>query len=87
MLNPPKFPDDIDKKWLKTTKSFVDSRSPVGAQRARRHFAAISGSYFRKESYPILAISQDVGATPVVTILPLICCLNNNTCILHVAME
>ena len=39
----------IDKERLKTTKIFVGSRSPQGAPRL---FAAITGSNFRKESYP-----------------------------------
>ena len=65
--NPHYFPD-IDKKRLKTTKPFVGS-------------AVIIGSNFRKESYPQLASSLQVGATAAVTILPFICCLNNITCI------
>ena len=44
-------------------------RSPVGTLRARRRFAAITGSKFRIKSYPLLASSQHVGATAVVTIL------------------
>ena len=35
----------------------------MGALRARRHFAAITGSKFRIKSYPLLACSQHVGAT------------------------
>ena len=37
--------------------------------RACRRFAAITGSNFRLESYPLLASSQHVGATAAVTIL------------------
>ena len=65
-----------DKKRLKTSKPFIGSKSPVGA---RLGFAAITGFNFRKESYPLLASSQHVGATAAVTILPLICWLNNIT--------
>ena len=54
---------------------------------ARRRFAAITDSNFCKESYPLLASSQHVGATGVATILPLICCLNHITCIFYVAKE
>ena len=82
--NPPNFPDVIDKKRLKTTKPFDGSRSPVGSIR----FAAITGSSFGKESYPLLASSQHFGTTAVVTLLPLICCLNNvTTCFLFITME
>ena len=77
--NPLNFPDDIDKKRLKTSKPFIGSRSPVGA---RLGFAAITGSNFREESHPLLASSQHVGATAAVTILPLLCWLNNITRIL-----
>ena len=41
----------------------------MGALRARSRFAAITGSNFRIESYPLLASSQHVGATVAVTIL------------------
>ena len=41
----------------------------MGALRARRRFAAITGSKFRIKSYPLLASSQHVGATAAVTIL------------------
>ena len=81
--NPPNFPDVIDKKRLMTTKPFVGSRSPVGSIR----FAAITGCSFGKESYPLLARSQHFGTTAVVTLLPLICCLNNITCFLLITME
>ena len=40
-----------------------------GRLRARRRFAAITGSDFRIESYPLLASSQHVGATEAFTIL------------------
>ena len=42
--NTPKFPHDIDKKGLKTTKPFVGSS-----------FAAITDSNFPKESYHLMA--------------------------------
>ena len=32
---------------------YLGFRSPVGALRARRRFAAITGSYFRIEPYPL----------------------------------
>ena len=35
----------------------------MGALRAHRRFAAITGSKFRLKSYPLLASSQHVGAT------------------------
>ena len=41
----------------------------MGALCVRRRFAAITGSNFRIESYPLLARSQHVGATAAVTIL------------------
>ena len=41
----------------------------MGALRARRRFAAITGSKFRTASYPLLASSQHVGAAAAVTIL------------------
>ena len=78
--NTPNFPDDIDKKRLKATKPFVGSRLPVG-------LLAIIGSNFRKEPYPLKASAQHVVATAAVTILPLICFLNNITCVLNEAME
>ena len=40
----------------------------MGALRARRRLAAIIGSKFRIEFYPLLASSQHVGATAAVTI-------------------
>ena len=43
----------------------------MGALRAHRRFAAITGSKFRIESYPLVASSQHVGATAAVTILQL----------------
>ena len=46
---------------------FLGLRSPVGALRSRRRFAAITGSKFCLESYPLLASSQNVGATAAVT--------------------
>ena len=48
---------------------FLGLRSPLGALRARRRFAAITGSKFCIESYPLLASSQQVGATAAVTII------------------
>ena len=42
-------------------------RSQVGALRARRSFAAITGSKFRIKSYPLLASSQHVGAAAAIT--------------------
>ena len=48
---------------------FLGLRSPVGALRARRRFAAITGSKFHIESYPLLASSQHVGATAAVPII------------------
>ena len=81
--NPPNFSEVFDKKRLKTTKPYVGSRSPVGSIR----FAAITGSSFGKESHPLLASSQHFGATAAVTLLPLICCLNNITWFLFITME
>ena len=49
--------------------SVLGFRSPVGALGARRRFAAITGSKFRIESYPLLASSQHVCATAAVTII------------------
>ena len=43
----------------------------MGALRARRRFAAITGSKFRIESYHLVASSQHVGAAAAVTILQL----------------
>ena len=43
----------------------------MGALRARRRFAAITGSNFRMESFPMLASSLHVGATAAVIILQL----------------
>ena len=43
----------------------------MGALRARRRFAAITGSKFHIESYPLVASSQHVGAAAAVTILQL----------------
>ena len=83
---PSSFPLDKDRKQLNTTKLFVGSRSPLGALRVRRRFAAITGPNFCTESYPLLASSQHVGANAAVTFLPLICCLNHITCILYVAL-
>ena len=48
---------------------FLGLRSPVGKLSARRRVAAITGSKFRIESYPLLASSQHVGATAAVTII------------------
>ena len=50
-------------------ESFIGLRSPVGALRARHRFAAITGSKFRIEFYPLLARSHHVGATAAVTIV------------------
>ena len=46
---------------------FLGLRSPVGALCAPRRFAAITGSKFCIESYPLVASSQHVGATAAVT--------------------
>ena len=43
----------------------------MGALSARRRFAAITGSKFRIESYPLVASSQYVGAAAAVIILQL----------------
>ena len=43
----------------------------MGALRARRPSATITGSKFRIESYPLVASSQHVGAAAAVTILQL----------------
>ena len=43
----------------------------MGALRARRRFAAITGSKFLIESYPLMASSHHVGAAAAVTILQL----------------
>ena len=53
-------------------KPSLGLRSPVGALRARRRFAAITGSKFRIESYPLVGSSQHVGAAAAVTILQLV---------------
>ena len=47
----------------------------MGALRARRRLAAMTGSKFRIESYPLLESSQHVGAAAAVTILLLECML------------
>ena len=57
----------IGEKQSATKQS--DLRSPEGALRARRHFAATTGPKFRIKSYPLLASSQHAGATAAVTIL------------------
>ena len=58
-------------RFQKKTKLdlFLGLRSPGGALRARRRFAAITGSKFRIDSYPLLASSQHAGATAAVTII------------------
>ena len=43
----------------------------MGALRARRRFAAITGSKFRIESYPLVTSSQHVGAAAAFTFLQL----------------
>ena len=43
----------------------------MGGLRACRRFAAITGSKFRIESYPLVTSSQHVGAAAAVTILQL----------------
>ena len=43
----------------------------MGALRACRRLAAITGSKFRIESYPLVASSQHVGAAAAVTVLQL----------------
>ena len=48
-------------------EQFFGLRSPVGALCAHRRFAAITGSKFRIQSYPLLASSQHIGATAAVT--------------------
>ena len=53
-----------DFDWLKFFKHSVPE-----IFQAFGPFAAITGSNFRIESYPLLASSQHVGATAVVTIL------------------
>ena len=50
-------------------KLFLGLRWQVGTLHARRRFAAITGSKFRIESYPLLARSQHVGATAAVTFI------------------
>ena len=46
----------------------VGLRAPVGALRARRRFATITGSNFCKKFHPLLASSQHIGATAAVII-------------------
>ena len=59
----------LDSKKKSELEIFLGLRSPVSALCARRRFAAITGSKFRIESYPMLASSQHVGATAAVTII------------------
>ena len=63
--NGPKNQEMKEKKQSNTKQSGL--RSPVGALRARRRLAAITGSKFRIQSCPLLASSQHVGATAAVT--------------------
>ena len=54
---------------MKKKNQYKTVQFKVAGGRARRRFAAITGSKFRIKSHPLLTSSQHVGATAVVTIL------------------
>ena len=62
----------FERKKKLELEQFFGLRSPVGAL---RRFAAITGSKFRIQSYPLLASSQHIGATAAVTIIGSIVCI------------